>query len=196
LDPSGKFHFEDKSPAAGLHWQESYASPSLGDFDNDGHLDLFFTTVYAGNSSVLYRNQGNWTFQNVTAPSKATSAQTYQAAWADFDNDGYLDLVTGGKLYRNPAGKNHWLKVALTGGGKVNRAAIGAQVRVQFGKQTLTRQVEGATGQGNQNDLTLHFGLGSQAGPATLEIHWPNGTRQSITSPVDRSITVRYEKKK
>ena len=38
----------------------------------------------------------------------------------DFDNDGYPDLVTGGRLFRNPAGPNHWLKVQLVGGGKVN----------------------------------------------------------------------------
>ena len=50
--PAGKFAFEDKSSGAGLHWQESYASPALADYDNDGHLDLFFTTVYAGNTCV------------------------------------------------------------------------------------------------------------------------------------------------
>jgi hypothetical protein len=190
LGPKGKFHFEEKSKTAGLHWQESYASPTLGDFDNDGQLDLFFTTVYPGNKSVLYRNQGDWRFKNVTAASKVNSDRTYQAAWADFDNDGYLDLTTDGKLFHNPGGMNHWLKVRIPGNGRANKGANGAQVRIQLDKQVLTRQVEGATGQGNQNDFTMHFGLGSRTEPVNLEIRWPDGSRQQVETPVDRIIEV------
>jgi hypothetical protein len=113
------------------------------------------------------------------------------AAWGDFDNDGYVDLVTGGRLFRNPGGSNHWLKVRLEGAGKVNRTAIGAQVRLRLGEATLTRQVEGATGQGNQNDLTLHFGLGEHKGPVRLEVRWPDGSRRDLETPVDRTVTVK-----
>lgn len=192
--PAGKFVFEDKSKTAGLKWQESYASPALADFDNDGRLDLFFTTVYRGDRSVLYRNRGGWKFENATAGSKVDMPTTYQAAWADFDGDGYLDLVTGGRLFRNPGGKNHWLKVRLIGGGKVNRAAIGTQVRIRLGKEVLTRQVEGATGQGNQNDLTLHFGLRDHIQLVNVEIRWPDGKRQTIAGvKPDRVLTVKRE---
>ena len=55
----------------------------------------------------------------------------------------------------------------------------------------LTRQVEGATGQGNQNDLTLHFGLGNHKDPVRLDIRWTDGTRQELDTAVDRIITVR-----
>lgn len=192
LGPEGKFHFADHSNTAGLRWQESYASPALADFDNDGHLDLFFTTVYRGDRSVLYRNLGGWKFEEVSAAAKVDVPTTYQAAWADFDGDGYLDLATGGRLFRNPGGKNHWLKVRLVGGGKVNAAAIGAQVRIQMDDKILTRQVEGATGQGNQNDLTLHFGLGSHAKPISAEIRWPNGAKQQIEAAIDRTLTVKF----
>ena len=92
------------------------------------------------------------------------------AAWADFDNDGYLDLVSGARLFRNPAEKNHWPEVRLVGGGAVNASAVRTQVRIRLEDKTLTRQVEGATGQGNQNDLTLHSGLGSHAGPLRLNV--------------------------
>lgn len=189
--PAGKWHFEDRTKTARLRWQESYASPALGDFDNDGWLDLFFTTVYPGDKSVLYRNRGGWRFDEVKDAAGMATAQTYQAAWADFDGDGHLDLLTGGRLFRNPGGRGHWLKVRLEGGDKGNRTAIGAQVRLRIGGRTLTRQVEGGTGQGNQNDLTLHFGLGAHAGPVRLEVRWPGGGRQTVDTPVDRTVTVK-----
>jgi hypothetical protein len=189
--PEGKFHFEDMTKIAKLRWQESYASPTLGDYDNDGLLDLYFTTVYPGDKSVLYRNLDKWKFEEIKDGAGLSLPQTYQAAWADFDNDGHLDIITGGKLFRSSGTKNHWLKVRLEGSGKVNRAAIGAQARLRLGNQTLTRQVEGATGQGNQNDLTLHFGLGERKDPVELEIRWTDGSRQLAKTPVDRTITVK-----
>ncbi|REJ74700.1 MAG: CRTAC1 family protein [Planctomycetota bacterium] len=192
MGPEGGFHFEDKTGEAGLHWQESYASPALADFDNDGLLDLFFTTVYPGDRSVLYHNDGDWKFTNSTHGSNVDKPQTYQAAWADYDNDGWLDLVTGGRLLRNPGGAHHWLKVRLIGGEGVNEAAIGTVVRIPLEDQVLTRQVAGATGQGNQNDLTLHFGLGAHEGPVTLNITWPGGESQTVETGVDELVTVRY----
>ncbi|MFM7148834.1 MAG: FG-GAP repeat domain-containing protein, partial [Gemmataceae bacterium] len=106
--PQGKYHFEDKTASAKLRWQESYASPSLGDYDNDGKLDLYFTTVYPKDKSVLYRNLGSWAFREIPDGAGLSREQTYQAAWADFDNDGQLDIVTGGRLLRNPGNANHW----------------------------------------------------------------------------------------
>ena len=191
--PKHGFRFEDRSKRAGLAWQESFASPTLGDFDNDGRLDMYNSTVYPRDHGVLYRNNGDWTFTNVTPRLGATVKGTYQAAWADYDSDGDLDLVTGGRLFRNQQRTGHWLKVRLRGDGRtVNRDAIGAQVRVRLGLYTLTRQVEGATGEGNQNDRALHLGLGKQNRPLQLTIQWPNGTSQTLGTRPDRSITVEY----
>lgn len=135
------------------------------------------------NYPVLYRNEGEWRFTNVTEQEGlAKLAPTYQAAWADFDNDGDPDLVTAEKLFMNMTKGNNWFKVRLTGDGKnVNSAAIGAQVRIQINDKTITRQVEAGTGEGNQNDMTLYFGLGKWDKPIpTVEITWPNGTVQKI----------------
>jgi hypothetical protein len=195
LGPDGGFHFEDKSGVAGLQYQETYSSPCLGDYDNDGYLDLFFATINSTGTfpdrSVLYRNEGNWTFTDVTAVAGIDSHHTYQAAWADFDNDGDLDLITAGSLYRNRGNSNHWLKIRVEGDGvSVNRSAIGTQVRVYAGSEIMTRQVEGATGEGNQNDLTLHFGLGSHSGQVEVEILWPDGSVDWVTASVDKLLTI------
>lgn len=196
--PEKDFVFEDRSKSAGLAWQESYASPTFGDFNNDGIQDLFFTTVYGVGSGnihnypVLYQGKGDWTFQDVTETQQVSKQPpTYQAAWADIDNDGDLDLCTAGKIFRNDnqlTGK--WLKLALAGDGKkANRSGIGATVRITIGNRIITRHIESGTGEGNQNDLTLHFGFGDlNAGTVTAEVIWPGNYKQ-ITNELKLNTT-------
>ncbi|MCF7847878.1 MAG: CRTAC1 family protein [Kiritimatiellales bacterium] len=186
--PANSYTFEDLG-TCGIYWQESYASPAAGDYDNDGRLDLYFTTAYPtatsgeANNSVLFHNESDFAFVEVDDESIAGLGETIQAAWGDYNNDGQLDLMTAGKLFRNRGvNTNSWLKVRLEGDGSaVNRSAIGAQVRIVLGTETLSRQVEGATGQGNQNDPALHFGLGLQTEAVDVAIVWPDGTTQTIT---------------
>ncbi len=198
LGPDKAHAFEDRG-TCGVFYQESYASPAAGDFDNDGNLDLFLTTVYETasfgkkNNPVLFRNEGDFRFADSTAAAQlADLPPTYQAAWADFDRDGDLDLVTAGKLFQNQGNKRHWLEVRLESDGKsINRSAIGAIVRVLMPDRKWTRQVEAGTGQGNQNDLVLHFGLGEQAMPVNLEILWPGGRTQTVDNvTVDQILTI------
>lgn len=195
-----EFRFEDLGPR-GVHYQESYATPSCGDFDNDGNLDLFFTTVYGTasfgrkNHPVLFRNDGQFNVTDVSAQAGVAGLPpTYQSAWADYDNDGNLDLISGGRLFQNQGGPNRSVTVRLIGDGKdVNRSAIGAQVRISIAGKIYTRQVEAGTGEGNQNDITLHFGLGSHDGPVRLDVTWPNSLRQSATTTPGQTADVNYE---
>jgi hypothetical protein len=208
LGPTKGWAFEDLGEC-GVWYQESYASPAAADFDNDGDLDLFFTTVYAvasfkkPNHPVLFRNDpkagdAEWVFADATAGSGLESLPpTYQAAWADVNRDGLIDIVAAGRLFVNegPA-KTHWLGLRLRGDGfKVNRDAIGAQVRVSLPDgRTLSRQVEAGTGEGNANSPMLHFGLGDCSGPLKVEIRWPNGERISATiDRVDRVLEITKE---
>ena len=65
---------------------------AVGDFDNDGFPDLFVT---AYGRPILYHNNGNGTFTDVTRKSRHRAADwpwTTSAVWFDYDNDGRLDL--------------------------------------------------------------------------------------------------------
>lgn len=201
LGANGEYKFRNLG-TCGVFYQESYATPAAGDYDNDGFLDLFFTTVYEvasfgrKNNPVLFHNEGGFLFSDATASANVQNLPaTYQAAWADYDNDGDLDLVGGGKLFENQGNSNNWLRVILTGDGhKVNRSAIGANVRIKLKDRIYTRQVEAGTGEGNQNDLTLHFGLGSNVNVVNLEITWPNGYVQKVERvKTNRLVSVEYK---
>src|SRR5438046_4758147 len=112
-----KYHFEDKGATVKLHWQESYAVAVAGDVDNDGLVDFFLTTVYAGDKSVMYRNLGDWKFVDVTKQSGVSTQTTYQAAFADIKGAGFLDLVSGRRVWINTLGEHgrtanpHYVKI-------------------------------------------------------------------------------------
>jgi hypothetical protein len=199
LGDGGSFHFQDKG-TCGVYWQESYASPAAGDYNNDGLLDLFLTTVYStatsgeANYPVLFKNSGSFSFEEEEYSGLEYLPSTYQAAWGDFDNDGMLDLLTASKLFKNQGRGRSWIKVKLNGDGvNVNRSAIGAQVRISVNSMTQTRQVEAGTGHGNQNPFTLHFGLDDYQQPVDLEILWPDGTTQTVTNvPINQTTVIDY----
>jgi hypothetical protein len=88
--------FKDVTSAAGLTGSEldfSYGV-AAGDFDNDGHTDLFICNT---KRNALYRNQGDGSFADVTGRSglgrTPPNTLSIQGAWFDYDNDGLLDLV-------------------------------------------------------------------------------------------------------
>ncbi|UCF39133.1 MAG: VCBS repeat-containing protein [Acidobacteriota bacterium] len=67
---------------------------AAGDFDQDGWMDLYLSNAGPGGAQgALFRNQGDGTFENVTAKSGLTyKGQTMQAFWGDYNNDFYPDL--------------------------------------------------------------------------------------------------------
>ncbi|PYT16962.1 MAG: hypothetical protein DMF51_03440 [Acidobacteria bacterium] len=83
--------FVDVTDAAGVANATGYGNGcTAGDYDNDGDEDLYVTNF---GPSVLYRNNGDGTFTDVTAQAGvANGLYATSAAWADYDNDGRLDL--------------------------------------------------------------------------------------------------------
>ncbi len=186
------YTFTDVREAAGITYYETHSDTALGDYDNDGLPDLFVTGVYVGYRSFLYRNLGSLRFEDVTYPAGIRVDNGWGAAWADYDNDGDLDLAVRGGPYRNDTDAGNYLKVHLVGRFS-NRAAIGARVRIRVGDTVQMRQVEGGKGTTTQNSLTLHFGLGDAAGADELEITWPTWPPQSeVFQAVTGNRTVTY----
>src|SRR5262245_31459179 len=83
----------------------SGAAAAWGDYNNDGWVDLYVTTL--NGPSYLYCNNGDGTFTSVTGVAiSAGNVNSFGCAWADFDNDGFPDLIQGGynlasRLFRN-----------------------------------------------------------------------------------------------
>jgi len=160
----------------------------LFDYDNDGHPDLFIANGNAHHEypegAVLARNDGKGVFVDVARASGEffeTKWVSRGATWADFDDDGNVDLVVVDisgppHLLRNQGGTgDHWLKVdAKLEGGK--RTAIGARVTVVTGARTQLQDVIGVNGYLSQGDTRAHFGLGAASRADLVRVRWPDGT--------------------
>lgn len=102
--------FTNIAYSIGLVDSTSTLTLSSADYNNDGNMDLFLGTQSNPNApttAILYKNNGNGTFTDVTNESGIlTNFYTWGSAWGDYNNDGYMDLflanTTGyNQLYRN-----------------------------------------------------------------------------------------------
>jgi enediyne biosynthesis protein E4 len=104
---NGDGTFTDVTEKAGVGGEGHYGQGvAVGDFDNDGFPDMYVTGY---GRAILYRNNGNGTFTDVTA--KAGLADDGQwstsAGWFDYDKDGWLDLVVTNYIEWSPK-NNLW----------------------------------------------------------------------------------------
>ncbi|MGC2700444.1 MAG: ASPIC/UnbV domain-containing protein, partial [Candidatus Acidiferrales bacterium] len=82
-------------------------------------------------------------------------------------------------LLRNDLRGNHrWLKVRLIGV-KSNCSAIGARVRVHYGRKTQAQAVLSQSSFYSSSDPRLHFGLGAET-TADIDVIWPNGSTERL----------------
>lgn len=176
------------------------------DYDNDGWPDIFVADghiedaiekvqkrVSYAEPAHLFRNLGGGKFEEVTKQmGKEFSAPRVArgAAYADIDNDGFLDvLVTTNAgpalLFHNEGGTNHSLRLKLVGT-KSNRDGIGAVVRVSSnnGRDIQTKMLRSGSSYLSQSELLLTFGLGAQDVVDAVEVQWPSGQ-------VDKLLNVR-----
>ncbi len=185
------------------------------DYDNDGWPDIFVADghiedqiervqkrVSYAEPAHLFRNLGSGKFQEVTAQmGQAFSAPRVArgAAYADIDNDGFLDvLVTTNAgpafLFHNEGGTNHSLRLKLIGT-KSNRDGIGAVVHVASGGDKQWEMLRSGSSYLSQRELVLTFGLGVQTKADSVEIQWPSGQVDKLSN-VNAGQTVTVEEGK
>jgi hypothetical protein len=90
--------FTEKRAAARLLDPLNSQGCVWSDYDNDGYLDLF-VSGYFDNKNMLFRNKGDGTFTKVqTEKLVSEGGKSTAAAWGDFNNDGFVDLVVANSL--------------------------------------------------------------------------------------------------
>lgn len=92
--------FRDIAVESGLKGYEGAGAVAVGDYNNDGYLDLFIGSATGGNHALL-RNLRNGTFEkekdNTEMLRSIEKINVYDASFLDFNNDGFLDLLVAGE---------------------------------------------------------------------------------------------------
>ena len=173
------------------------------DFDNDGWLDLFLVDghvypqvdqIASGpkyrEPALLFLNERTGTFQNVTqmvGPAIQVPRVSRGVAVGDLFNNGHMDIVIenlqGQPTILRPEGgpANHWISFQLEGA-KSNRLALNARVKITAGDFVQTSEVRSGGSYLSQSDLRVHFGLGDKQRVDKVEIFWPEGATETLTS--------------
>ena len=212
----GKMNFTDASIASGIaRGTQGYVGwgSVFVDFANNGWLDYFLVNghVYPQVDSArtgtrylepkfLFLNQHNGTFRNISwqvGPAIQIPQVSRGLAVGDLFNDGRMDAVVenlvGEPMVLSPEGgpRNHWISFQLEGV-KGNRLALNARVRVTAGDLVQLEEVRSGGSYLSQNDLRLHFGLGSHLRVDKAEVLWPDGTTETLPDlAAERFYTVR-----
>jgi enediyne biosynthesis protein E4 len=185
------------------------------DYDNDGWQDIFVADghiedaiehvqkrVSYAEPPHLFRNLGGGKFTEVTADMGkifAAPKVARAAAYADIDNDGFLDVLLTTNagpayLFHNEGGTNHSLRIKLVGT-KSNRDGIGAVVRVTSGSDKQWKMLRSGSSYLAQSELVLTFGLGAQTKADSVEIQWPSGQVDKLSNVnAGQTVTVQEGK--
>jgi len=165
----------------------------------NGHIDPDIQKVQVNVKFAepphLFRNLGKGKFAEVTKSAGAEFAVARvgrSAAYADVSNDGRLDVLlstNGGAvhLFRNVAAgaskekPNRSVRFKLIGT-KSNRDGIGAVVRVTTSDGTQTQMLKSGSSYLAANELALTFGLGQLTKAEAVEIRWPSGQVDKLSS--------------
>jgi hypothetical protein len=176
------------------------------DYDLDGWPDIFIANGHIDGDIQrvqpnvkyampphLFRNVGKGNFQEVTKTLGAafnTPRVGRGAAYGDINNDGRLDLLlstNGGPAYLfendaapgSPANKS--LRIKLVGT-KSNRDGIGTVVRVTTGAGTESQMMRSGSSYLSASELVLTYGLGQLNQADAIEIRWPSGQVDKLST--------------
>ncbi|WP_461587434.1 VCBS repeat-containing protein [Winogradskyella sp.] len=157
-------------------------------------LDLIPSVKLA---NYMFTNNKDYTFKDSSSElGFGTKINSNGAAYADFDNDGDLDLVLNNQsdkasLYRNNSEANY-IKISLEGSEK-NINGIGARVEVYTTDLQQVKDAYSARGYQSSVTTTFNFGLGELNAIDSLKIHWNDGkTQQLYNIKANQNLTLRY----
>jgi enediyne biosynthesis protein E4 len=195
-DGDGAFSDVTFTAGLGLHTQYLGWGTMFLDFDNDGWPDLILANghvypevdkFHLGSGymepRLLYHNNGDGTFTDVSAkagPGINAVSSARGLAVGDLWNDGRISVVIS-NVYAKPSllvnsvhSANHWVTFK-TVGTRSNRDGIGAKITLRAGKRTMVDEVRSGSSYISQNDLRVHFGVGSAVKIDAAQVRWPSG---------------------
>jgi hypothetical protein len=168
---------------------------SFFDYDNDGQLDLLVVNgstfqddkdprhLVPMKNFLFWQKSPKDGFYEVSSLSGSAFEQAHVgrgAAFADFDNDGDVDILIVNQegrpmLLRNDGGnRKHWLKVRVKCT-KSNRTGFGTKVELQAGSIARSQEIGGQTSYLSQNFQEAHFGLNMEAEATRITVTFPSG---------------------
>ncbi len=201
--PDGTFRFEPLPRIAQIAPLQGIVA---GDFDGDGHADIYavqnsfapipYVGRFDGGLSQLLRGDGHGHFTSVTPATShlLVSGDAKALVALNLDGNGWPGfLLTRNNnstlAFRNQgvAGR-HSLRVQLQGP-KGNHSAIGARVTVRLADgSTQTCEIAAGSGYCSQSTADCFFGYPDSNPPATIRVHWPFGPTTEQTVPVNSSL--------
>jgi hypothetical protein len=190
----GTGHFTNVADKAGF-LPTSTMGAGFVDFDLDGDLDVILGPgshpLLNMQPLLIYRNDGDDRFTLVTdLRDPDYFGKFHGMSFADHDRDGDPDMLinNGGVLLsdrfrdlflENTTTGQNWLHLELVGTAS-NRAAIGAQVKVQVGDKLRMQEVAAGQGFSSTQSPALIFGLGAADQVDSVKIRWPSGAVQTL----------------
>ncbi len=179
-------------PLFATHWGTGFR-----DFDLDGWDDLYVSAgyipaasfinngVFTANSLLMHEGR-SLTFRDVSASSGiADRGMGRGAAFADYDNDGDVDILQlnmngPALLFRNDSvNTGNWLKLHPRGTAS-NREGIGAKIFVDCSTDRLMREVNRGGSFVSSSELAVIFGLGADTVIERLRVEWPSGIANQL----------------
>jgi hypothetical protein len=201
----GRGQFVDATPSSGLGpptWYGLAFGTCFLDVDRDGSLDVMVANGHVsrnvdadGDPNITFRqrpqlflNDGRARFQDVSRLAGPYFQERHVGrglAYADYDNDGHMDLALNNSgepavlLHNESQTPYHWLRLSLQGT-KSNRDAVGAKVTLHVGDRQLVRHRKGGGSYLSAHDPRLLVGLGAARQVDKVEIRWPSGQVQHV----------------
>ena len=177
-----------------INFTEDFSGFGTTEYNTKKRLDLLNKVPEIPLAHCAFRNKGGASFADA---SKAwgLNAESFAngAAYADFDNDGDLDLVVNNVdaeafIYRNRSREQspnqHYLTIKLQGD-SANQQGIGARVTLWQSGKTQYQELSVVRGYLSSMQPLLHFGLGATDKVDSLRVEWPGGrveTRRQVTA--------------